>query len=171
MPHNPWHVPDSNTFGGDPLRYQVRVLDTGVSAGAIKALLSASVECSIVSVSRAPLASADIYDSNFFPVNLEAKEFPQQLRQVTHISAPSFSLLLHHFRHYQRVLCFGCYSSFYTISRCPRQDDTVPSVHHCTFSEPSHSLLLVPELTLNHLDVEERLDRIQSLSFSLNDMK
>ena len=51
-------------FGGDPLRYQVRLLATGVSAGAIEALLSASVDCSIVSVSRAPLASAELYDSN-----------------------------------------------------------------------------------------------------------
>ena len=168
---SPLHVSDNYAFGGDPLRYQVRVLATGVSAGAIEALLSASVDCSIVSVARAPLASAELYDSNFFLVTFDTPECPQPLRQVTHISAPGLSLFLHHFRQYQRVPCFGCYSPFHTISRCTGQDVTVQSVHHRNFSKPSHSLSLVPELTLTHLDVEGRLAHIQSLSSSLNTTK
>ena len=54
---SPLNKPVHLRIGTDELRYQVKVLATGVSAGNIETIMSDSVDCSVVSVSRAPNAT------------------------------------------------------------------------------------------------------------------
>ena len=71
------------------------VLATGVSAGAIETILSASVDCAVVSVSRAPNATTESYESNFYLSTFNSRECPDPLKLVTHITAPEVSLFFY----------------------------------------------------------------------------
>ena len=95
---SPLNKPVHLRFGTDELRYQAMVLATGVSAGAIETILYASVDCAVVSVSRASNASTTSYDSNFYLATFDSRECPEPLTLFTHITASGVSLFLHHFR-------------------------------------------------------------------------
>ena len=111
-------------FDTDALRYQMKVLARGVSAGAIETILPASVDYAVVPVSRAPNSTTESYDSDFYLATFDSGECPKPLKLVRHSTAPGASLLLHHFRHFMRVPRFECYSPSHTILQCTRQGVT-----------------------------------------------
>ena len=90
---SPLNVYTSLPYEGYQLRHQVKVLATEVSAGTIETIPFASVDCPIVTVTRDANVNSEPYNSNNDSGTFDSRVCPEQLKLVTHVTAPKFFLL------------------------------------------------------------------------------
>uniref|UniRef100_A0AAV1U3S8 Uncharacterized protein n=1 Tax=Peronospora matthiolae TaxID=2874970 RepID=A0AAV1U3S8_9STRA len=157
----------ATSSGRHQLQYQVRILVNGVAASTVQAILASSVACTVTSVSRGCPLGSEAYDSNFFVATFDMVSCPEQLKLVTHIATSETEIFLHHFRHFQRVPCFSCYSPYHSSAKCGGRKGAFQIQHHREFTgipiAPPH----VSGLTFNHLDVAGRLQHVSGLADTL----
>ena len=134
-----------------------------MAASRIQDILASSVSCAVTYITRGCFHDSEAYETNFFVATFDTVSCPEQLKLVKHIATSDTEIFLHHFRQFQRVPCFSCYSPYHLSAKCGGRKGTFQSQHHREFTGVPVAPPHVSGLTSNHLDVVGRLQNISGL--------